>query len=604
MAGPQILTAEQFEAYRQRLEEEAGAAGGDPGAPLAPPPAPTRDSAQQPPSLSEFGGNILRSGARLGGDILQMGAHPIETGKALGGLAVGAVEKLSPPPSLAPGDPPELLSFLEESKAEREAPFDAVTQHMKQRYGSLEAASRTAYEDPVGFAADLSAVMSVGGAALRAPSAALRMGGVAEASRVGKIAELAAGAGRSLRGSAQLMDPIQLAAKVATPLANKTLWVLETAFTEIPGLFGGTGGGPLKKALGFMGGEGASSELTAAMRNRTSEISVLEGAKSALARLKEQRGMSYRAKLAELPRKMKLNLDPIREALPELMKQYGLRWARAPAKQVKGPRGTMISQQQPLKLDFSRSTITSSADQGKIRRLINDINDWGRETADVTPLGVDTLRRRIDDLYTEGGQARAMTQSLAQKTRDVLDDVPGYTEMTREYSELSGMIREIESELSLGSKASRGASLRKLMSTFSDRTGYREQMLEVLDQFVVDNLGQQLAGLNLRPLMPTGLVGKSVAMSGAAAVAAGLVDPQVLLFIAMSSPRVMGEVMAALSTVKRGARALRDVGTIPAQILTEPSVYRPAAYASELPPPPTIGPSGVSVQMIEMGDEQ
>ena len=584
---PQTFTAEEFEAYRRRLEEE-GPAASPLGSPLPPPPAPTRDYALEPPSFTEFGGNVLQSGVKLGTDILGMAAHPIETIKGIGGVAAGAVEKATGAPSVGPGGPPELLASLEQGKAEREAPFDALVEHMKARYGSVEAASRTAYEDPMGFAADLSGILSIGGAALRAPSAAIRAGGLSRTGTAARVAGLSGRAGQILRGSAQMMDPIQLAAKAGTFGANRALWLLETALTEGAGITTGVRGGPLKAALGFQGGAGASAELTAAMRGKISGMDVLNSAKSAIARLREQRGMSYRAKLAELPKKMQLNLDPIKAALADQMRQYGIFWSRAPARKVKGPAGKLVSQQQPLKLNFSRSTISSAADQTKVRRLINDVNDWGSQPADLTPLGVDTLRRRLDDFYSESGQARAMTTSIADETRRVLDDVPGYTEMTKEYSDLSGMIKEIESELALGGRKASGASLRKLMTVFSDNSGYRQQMLEVLDQFVVDNLGQQISGLNLTSIAPQGLVGRSLATG---AVAGGIVfNPQLALFAAMSSPRLMGELMVVLSKVKKGARAIRDVGTLPVSVLAEPAVFRPAAYASELPPPPSIPP--------------
>lgn len=593
----QSFTEEEFAAYRARLESEGARAapmGGGPPTPLGAPPTVERDYSVNPPSPIEFGENVLRSGGRLVGDIWQMGTHPIETGKAIGSLAVGAVSKMSPTLGPPPGEGgPEFMSFMEDASAEAEAPFNAVVEHMKKRYGSIEAASRTAYEDPMGFAADLSVVLSAGGAALRAPSAAIRAGGLSKSGQIARVGTGLARAGETLRGAGVLMDPIQLATKMGTSGAKGALYLLETMITEFPGLLTGTGGRPLKTALGFMGGPGASKELTAAMRGKTSPIQTLRAAKSALSRIKEQRGMTYRARLAELPKKMQLNLDPLRDALGNQMRQYGISWSRAPARKVKGPRGRMVSQQQPLKLDFSRSTISSAADQGRVRRMINDINDWGSRPADLTPLGVDTLRRRLDDIFSESGQARAMTTTMAGETRKILDDVPGYTEMTRDYSELSSMIKEIETELSLGSKST-GTSLRKLMGTFSETSGYREQMLAVLDQFVVDNLGQQIAGLNLRSLMPAGLAGKSTAAAGVAG--AVYFNPQLAILAAMSSPRIMGEVLVMLSKVKRAGRGIRNIGSVPAAVLTEPAVFRPAAYATDLPPPPSIPPGS--------GDEQ
>lgn len=248
----------------------------------------------------------------------------------------------------------------------------------------------------------------------------------------------------------------------------------------------------------------------------------------------------------------------------------------------------MITKQQPLKLDFSRSTISSKADQAKIRQMIEDVNNWGQRAEDVTPMGVDTLRRRLDDFYSEGGQARAMTSEIAQKTRDVLDDVPGYTEMTSDYSEMTDMIRDIQNELSIKPGTPAGASMRKLMTVFSEKTGYREQMLNLLDSYVTEELGQQIAGLNLTGIAPEGLVGRSLATG--AVVGTMFTDWRTMLFAGMSSPRLMGELFLAIGQMKRVVRPIRDIGSIPVSIAAEAAVYRPAAYATGLPPPPSVPP--------------
>ena len=94
--------------------------------------------------------------------------------------------------------------------------------------------------------------------------------------------------------------------------------------------------------------------------------------------------------------------------------------------------------------------------------------------------------------------------------------------------------------------------------------------------------------------MPAGLAGKSTAAAGVAG--AVYFNPQLAILAAMSSPRIMGEVLVMLSKVKRAGRGIRNIGSVPAAVLTEPAVFRPAAYATDLPPPPSIPPGS--------GDEQ
>lgn len=602
----ETLTQEEFEARYGSLQGTRGRLptaaptrppvppppGPLPGAPLPPPPSPiapgeVRDYGLRPPSVSEFlFENVPRSTVELGKSLVQPVLHPIQTGRALGQIGLGGISKLTPTMG-GRGTPPEAAEFFAQQRAEMEAPFDAFVQALKDRYGSWEAFSRTAYEDPMGLAADVSMLLTGAGAGLRAPSAVIRgTGVVSRTGRIGRGAAAVGEAGRALRGAARLMDPVQLAAKAGTAGANRALWMLETFLTEGVGVVTGTKARPLKRAMGFMGEPAAPPELRAAMRGKIHPMTTLDSVKQALANMREQRAMIYRSRLAELPTDMALDLQPIKRAVIDQMLNYNISWRRAaPGK--------------PLKLDFSRSTISAAADQTKVRKLIEDVNNWGQRAEDVTPMGVDTLRRRLDDFYAEGGQARAFTSEIASSARDVLDDVPGYREMTRDYSELSDMIKDIETELALKPGTPAGASMRKLMTVFSEKTGYREQMLNLLDNYVTEELGQQIAGLNLTGIAPEGLVGRSLATG--AVVGTMFTDWRTMLFAGMSSPRLMGELFLLIGEAKRGARALRPGITVPAKIAAEPIVFRPGAYALDLPPPPTISPeTEVERQMREI----
>lgn len=552
-------------------------------------PGGVRDYGLRPPSTGEFlFENVPRSTVGLAKSMWEAVSHPIQTGKAVGSLAVGGISKLTPPPTGGPGVGPGFDEFMAEKKAESELPFDAFVQALKARYGSWDAFSRTAYEDPAGLAADISMLLTVGGATLRAPGMVARTAGVSKTGIAGRTALATGRAGEVLRKSAQLMDPVQLATKIGTAGARRAQWLLETFLSEGVGVVTGTKARPLQRAMGFMGDTAAHPELAGALRGKISPMSTLNSLKRALANMREQRTMTYRARLAELPKDMVLDIQSIKRAVADQMRNYNISWGRAPARQVRGPRGTMITKQQPLKLDFSRSTISSKADQAKVRQMIEDVNNWGQRAEDVTPMGVDTLRRRLDDFYADSGQARAMTSEIAQKTRDVLDDVPGYTEMTADYSEMTDMINDIQNELSIKPGTPAGASMRKLMTVFSEKTGYREQMLNLLDSYVTEELGQQIAGLNLTGIAPEGLVGRSLATG--AVVGTMFTDWRTMLFAGMSSPRLMGELFLAIGRAKKVVRPIRDIGKIPVSIAAEPAVYRPAAYATGLPPPPTVPP--------------
>ncbi|HEC65863.1 MAG TPA: hypothetical protein ENI23_11235, partial [bacterium] len=114
-------------------------------------------------SLKETIRNIPGSAGRLVGDVASLVRHPIQTAKAIGRVGGGAVEKF------IPGEHPA------------EQSFDQVVDFFKQRYGGIENIKRTVQEDPVGFAADISALLTGGGAAIK---------GVAPLGKLSKVAKV------------------------------------------------------------------------------------------------------------------------------------------------------------------------------------------------------------------------------------------------------------------------------------------------------------------------------------------------------------------------------------------------------------------------------
>lgn len=148
-------------------------------------------------------------------------------------------------------------------------------------------------------------------------------------------------------------------------------------------------------------------------------------------------------------------------------------------------------------LDFSRSTISDRAAQNSVRGIYQDIRSWGTKPGDLTPAAVDVLKRRIADVYSPTSNARAFTQAVKDSTHKTLvKQVPGYEDMTKGYASAS----------------------------------------EFLDQ--------------LSKLWPRGLAGPSTGASIFASIMGGFLSPKAALAIVMASPRLMGELMVAMSKTK------------------------------------------------------
>lgn len=139
---------------------------------------------------------LQRSGGEFAKGIAQTVMNPIDTGKALLGLAKGTIQKLTP------GVQPD------------EALVDALANFYKERFGSIESIKKTALEDPVGFAADLS--MFLGGAGILASGA----GAVSKAGILSK-------AGQAASKAATFVDPLAASMRgVGTAVSSTSKKVL------------------------------------------------------------------------------------------------------------------------------------------------------------------------------------------------------------------------------------------------------------------------------------------------------------------------------------------------------------------------------------------
>jgi hypothetical protein len=135
--------------------------------------------------------NIPGSLGKLASDLVYPIMHPVDTAVGVGRVARGAVEKLVP------------------GEQEYEKYADQVGQMMVGRYGGMDALKTTIMEDPAGFVADLSAVLTAGGStAARAPGL------------VGKL-------GKATQKVGTAIEPVNIAANLAKsgvrPLVPKGL---------------------------------------------------------------------------------------------------------------------------------------------------------------------------------------------------------------------------------------------------------------------------------------------------------------------------------------------------------------------------------------------
>lgn len=128
--------------------------------------------------------NIPRSTYEYGKGIASSLIHPVETAKAVGKMALGAGEKLVP------------------GEQENEQVFDAVVNHYKTRYGSVDGFKQALAKDPVGIIADISTVLTGSGGAANI---------IGKASGISKVAQ----AGSLISKMGATMEPLNIAKGIA-----------------------------------------------------------------------------------------------------------------------------------------------------------------------------------------------------------------------------------------------------------------------------------------------------------------------------------------------------------------------------------------------------
>ena len=464
--------------------------------------------------------NIPGSAVNLAGNLASAVIHPIDTAKGLGNLAMGGVDYLSQklerslPPSVSSSItsinnaiarntgllaevPPGGVAAMPGYEQPRAA-AQAISGFMKDRYGTGANLRNTVVTDPVGVLADAATVLGLG-------AGALKLAGANNASQV------------AMRAS-NAINPVNIAAKALSP-------VVKGVYTYGIGQTTGSGKRAVEEALK------GSKEFVDAMRGTMTEEEILKNSRDAIQGLKDSRSAAYQAELGNLKNAaQKIPINDVKQTANAWLKRYGVR-------NVNG------------KLDFSRSTLKDVA-ATEVQSIYDDVIAWGSKPDDLTPLGLDTLKRRIQNNFVQNSQSRAMATSLSNSVKDkIVQNVPTYAKMTGDYEKSSSVINSIEYALSTKNTAAADTALRKIMTAMRQESGFRRSMLDTLDQQTGSNIAAQAAGATMSNAWSNRL-GPMLTTTGAG-TAAYLSNPYIIGLLPLASPRVMGEFTRAMGAMTR-----------------------------------------------------
>lgn len=296
---------------------------------------------------------------------------------------------------------------------------------------------------------------------------------------------------------------------------------LATAFL---GKSTGAGAETIKTAL-----SATSPRFKDAMRNKITEMEIVQDVRDAVERVVENRSQAYRQAFGQLDQNIRLNNAPtMKTILAEL------------------PNFKVGIDPKTLKLTFTNSRLASSA-SAPDRELMQEGVDMVRNWSDFSPAGMDNLKQAMYDLSKKADpRVEPFFLRVADSLKQNLNNnVPGYQKLTKDYADASEMLNMVRRELSTNAP-NPGTMIRKLSYALNQHNSFRKLVLEMLDNAAGSDIKETMAGYALRDPMARGLAGVA---QGVSAGFGGI--PTLLRSVALGSPRAVGETLAFLSALKR-----------------------------------------------------
>jgi hypothetical protein len=317
---------------------------------------------------------------------------------------------------------------------------------------------------------------------------------------------------------------------------------------EALGLSTGTGGESVKQA--FKAGTTQNPVFLENLRGKVPVKDVLEQAQSGLTALKTQRREAYNQGIQSTNNnQVFLDFKPIQDTFESTLKDLTF----------KGVGGVSASK-------VGDKTLREVDEISKV------VQEWKSKPELHTAQGLDVLKRRIDDLYSNdmSDEAKAiLKQTRGEVKQTIVKQDPNYAKTMRDYEDALGLERELETALGLGDRKSIDSAIRSLQSLTRNNANtsyeYRKQLAEILKEKSGKDLMPALAGQSLNSYTPRGLsklLPSFTAGSGiTGAMTLGPAGLAPLATLPLQSPRLVGEGAYALGKASKPVIDLANSGT-------------------------------------------
>ena len=230
--------------------------------------------------------------------------------------------------------------------------------------------------------------------------------------------------------------------------------------------------------------------LEASKEGAVSAPEIVGNVRQAFQNVKENRKQAYKEGIATTKgNQVFLDFKPIREAFNETVDSL----------KSKGVGGVEASKVGPETM-------------GKVKEIEAILNEWESKPELHTAGGLDDLKQRIDDVYSQGmtDQAKRVMTSTRNAVKDtIVKQDKNYEKTMADYEKGLELEREIEKALSLGNKTGVDTTIRKLAQVFSNKSTlskqYRLELLQELERVGGKNIVDQLAGYAMGQSTPGAL---------------------------------------------------------------------------------------------------
>ena len=284
-----------------------------------------------------------------------------------------------------------------------------------------------------------------------------------------------------------------------------------------------TGVGSEAVGEAFKAGKTGNEQFVQNLRKQVPVTDLLESAQGALQTMRNARQSAYQ-KGIETTNKNQVFLDfkPIQSKLDDTLESL----------KVKGVGGVEASKVGPETMN-------------KVNQIRTIVNEWKSKPELHTAQGLDALKQRLDDVYTNDmpNQAKRVLTGIRNEVKQtIVKQDPNYAKTMRDYEEALAVERELENALSLGEGKQVQTALNKLQSLGRNNVNtsydYRKQLADVMRQETGVDLMPAVAGQSMSSWTPRGIQRIAPTLTAGSALGG---NPIPLVTLPFQSPRVVGE---------------------------------------------------------------